>query len=446
MGETIHVLNGRIVNEGSVLEGHLTLRDGRIRSISSKLPRNKADKEIDANGAWVIPGLIDDQVHFREPGFPKKGTIRTESMAAVAGGVTSYMEMPNTYPPTVDKSRLTEKYSIAEQDSFANYAFYLGANHDNLEEIRTVDVRQIPGIKVFMGSSTGNMRVSEPEVLEMIFRDAPILVATHCEDDDMIAANLERFKAVWGEDIPARYHPDIRSREACYQSTSLAIEIAKRYGTQLHVLHITTAEELGLFEALPLKEKSITAEACVHHLHFNDTAYATLAHRLKCNPAVKTEKDRLALIKAVNEGRIDIIATDHAPHELEHKSNTYPHAPSGLPLVQHSLNLLLEHVRTGELTIEKVVEKTSHAVADRFDILDRGYIREGYWADLVICRLGDEPWPVAESEIYSRCGWSPFDKDSFYGKVEHTIVSGHHVVADGCITGDPSGRSLVFDR
>ena len=446
MAETIHVLNGRIVNEGDIREGHLVVRDGRIRKISSSLPRGKANKVIDAGGSWIIPGLIDDQVHFREPGFPKKGTIRTESMAAVAGGVTSYMEMPNTYPPTTDKQRLEEKYGIAEKDSFANYAFYLGANHTNMDEIRSVDQKRVPGIKVFMGSSTGNMRVSEPEVLEMIFKDSPILVATHCEDDDMIAANLERFKAVWGEDIPARYHPDIRSREACFQSTSLAVEIARRHKTQLHILHITTAEELELFEPGPLKGKFITAEACVHHLHFNNTSYATLGHRLKCNPAVKEEKDRLALIKAIQEGRIDIIATDHAPHELEYKSNPYPNAPSGLPLVQHSLNVLLEHVRNGELSIEQVVERTSHNVADRFNISERGYIREGYWADLVVCSLQEEPWPVAESEVYSRCGWSPFEKDSFYGNVEHTFVSGRHIIEDGKITGEPAGLPLLFDR
>jgi dihydroorotase len=446
MEKTIHVLNGHIVNEGVIREGHLVIRAGRIQSISSNLPTGKADKVIDVCGAWILPGLIDDQVHFREPGFPKKGTIRTESMAAVAGGVTSYMEMPNTYPPTTDKLRLEEKHAIAQVDSFANYSFYLGATQTNLDEIRKVDRRRVPGIKIFMGSSTGNMKVSEPEILEKIFQEATLPVVTHCEDDDMIAGNFERYKAVWGEDIPARYHPDIRSREACFKSTSLAIELAKRNQAQLHVLHITTAEELQLFDTGPLEGKSITAEACVHHLHYNDSYYAKLGHRIKCNPSIKKETDRLALIKAINEGQIDVIATDHAPHELEHKLNPYPHAPSGLPLVQHTLSLLLEHVRTGELSIEKVVEKTSHAVAKRFNITERGYIREGYWADLVVCRILDNPWLVAESEIYSRCGWSTFEKESFYGKVEHTFVSGNHIFADGRIVNNPVGLPLVFNR
>lgn len=446
MLKTIHVLNGLIVNEGVVRQGHLVIQNGRLETISSSLPKGKADEVIDVAGAWVIPGLIDDQVHFREPGFPKKGMIRTESMAAVVGGVTSYMEMPNTYPTTTSAQKVEEKHEIAQKNSYANYSFYLGASNTNLDEVKRVDIKRVPGIKVFMGSSTGNMRVSEPKILEEIFKHARIPVLTHCEDDDMIAANLERYKAVWGEEIPPRYHPDIRSREACLQSSSLAVEIAKRHQARLHVLHITTAEELKLFAPGPIDGKLITAEACVHHLHFNDSYYAELGHRLKCNPAVKTESDRMALIQAVNDGRIDIIATDHAPHEVEHKNNVYTEAPSGLPLVQHSLNVLLEHVKSGELTIETVVERTSHAVAKRFDINERGFIREGYWADIVVCRLQEKPWKVSDSSIFSQCAWSPFEKAAFYGKVEHTFVSGKHVLSDGQIISDPTGLPLTFNR
>ncbi len=446
MADTFHILNGRIVNEGNTMEGHIVVKKGRITQISTSIPTGKADQVIDADGAYVLPGLIDDQVHFREPGFPKKGTIRSESMAAVAGGVTSYMEMPNTYPPTTEQARLDEKHAIAQKDSFANYTFYLGASNTNLEEVKAVNGKTTPGIKVFMGSSTGNMRVSEPEVLEKLFAVSSLPVVTHCEDDDMIAQNLERYKPVWGDDIPARYHPEIRSREACLASTSLAIELAKKHDAQLHVLHITTAEELECFEKGNIEGKKITAEACVHHMHFNDSNYAELGHRLKCNPAVKTEADRKAIIAAVNDGRIDIIATDHAPHELDYKSYPYNKAPSGLPLVQHSLQLLLEHVKMGELTIETVVEKACHASAKRFDIVERGFLREGYWADIVIARIDEELTSDPTTPLYSQCGWSPFENQSFHGKIIHTLVSGHHVMANGQILGDPIGKALSFRR
>jgi len=446
MAQTIHILNGRIVNEGTILEGHIVVSQGRIERITTVLPSGKADKILDAAGAYVMPGIIDDQVHFREPGFPKKGTIRTESMAAVVGGVTSYMEMPNTYPPTTEKATLAQKHEIAGRDSFANYTFYLGASNTNLEEVKAVDVHTTPGIKVFMGSSTGNMRVSEPEVLEKLFQCSRLPVVTHCEDDEMIAANLERYKAVWGEDIPARYHPEIRSREACLASTSLAIRLAKKHDAHLHVLHITTAEELALFEPGDLGGKKITAEACIHHMHFNDGDYAELGHRLKCNPAVKTESDRRAIIQAICDGRIDIIGTDHAPHEQEYKQYPYSKAPSGLPLVQHTLPVLLEHVKRGELTIENVVQKTSHAVAKRFQIAQRGFLREGYWADIVVAKMEELPRPETNTYIYSRCGWSPFSNQSFHGRVFHTIVSGHHVVAEGQIAGGPVGQALSFLR
>ena len=446
MADTIHILNGNLVNEGQTRNAHLVIKKGRIESISDTIPTGKADQTIDANGAYVLPGLIDDQVHFREPGFPKKGTIRTESMAAVSGGVTSYMEMPNTYPPTTDQEQLQFKHEVAQRDSFANYAFYLGASNTNLEEVKKVDGKTTPGIKVFMGSSTGNMRVSEPEVLEKLFQVSPLPVVTHCEDDDMIAENLERYKPVWGEDIPARYHPEIRSREACLKSTQLAIELASKHNAHLHVLHITTAEELELFQKGDLASKKITAEACVHHLHFNDGDYAELGHKLKCNPAVKTEADRQALIRAVNDGRIDIIATDHAPHELEYKSYPYTKAPSGLPLVQNTLQVLLEHVKRGEFSIETVVEKTSHAVARRFDIIDRGYLREGYWGDVVIVEMLENAADNPPGKIYSRCNWSPFANQTFHARVLHTLVSGKPVYQAGNILGDPSGLALSFNR
>lgn len=446
MTETIHLLNGRVVNEGIQQEAHLILRDGRIERICSAVPSSRADRVIDVAGAWILPGLIDDQVHFREPGFPKKGTIRTESKAAVAGGVTSYMEMPNTYPPTTDAERLDEKHAVASRDSYANYSFYLGGSNTNLDAVQAVDGKRVPGIKVFMGSSTGNMRVSEPEVLERIFQCAPIPVVTHCEDDDVIAANLERYKAVWGEEIPARYHPEIRSREACLASSQLAIELARRHNADLHILHLTTAEELAMFQPGPIDGKKITAEACVHHLHFNDSHYATLGHRLKCNPAVKTEQDRLAIVEALKDGRIDILATDHAPHELEYKANTYTQAPSGLPLVQHVLQVLWEHVRREELTVERLVEATSHAVAKRFSIKDRGFLREGYWADIVVVREREYPVKSANQLLYSQCGWSPFEAESFYANVEYTFVSGHLVAENGRVLGDPRGLALDYLR
>ncbi len=446
MEKIIHLLNGTVVNEGKSEPKHLVLKGGRIESVNDTVPTGKADEVIDCSGSWVIPGLIDDQVHFREPGFPKKGTIKTESLAAAVGGVTSYMEMPNTHPTTTDFEAWENKYAIAAKDSYVNYAFYMGASNSNIDVMKAVDPKRTPGIKAFMGSSTGNMRVSDPEILELVFKNAPILITTHCEDDDMIAANLDRYKAVWGEEIPPRYHPEIRSREACLASSSLAVELAKRHGTQLHILHITTAEELKLFDPGPLEGKSVTSEACVHHLHFDDSSYERLGHQLKCNPAVKSSSDREAIVAAVNEGRIDVIATDHAPHEFEYKSLPYERAPSGLPLVQHSLQVLLEHVHSGEFTIEKIVEKTSHAVAKRFDVHERGFIREGYWADLVVCKMADEPIPVAGQPIHSRCGWTPFEQDSFHSVVEKTFVSGNLVVSDGELQTNPRGAALSFNR
>ncbi len=444
--DDIHIVNALIVNEGSQMQGHLAIKAGRIRSISSDLPNAESKQIIDARGAWVIPGLIDDQVHFREPGFPKKGTIYQESRAAVAGGITSYMEMPNTKPPTLDAEQLEYKHQIAARDSAANYSFYLGASNDNIEHIKRVDGKRVPGVKVFMGSSTGNMRVSEPEVLEQIFKHSPLLVATHCEDDDMIHQNLQLHLAEYGEDIPPAYHPVIRSREACLKSSSLAVELAKRHDADLHILHITTADELELFQPGDIDGKKITSEACVHHLFFDESSYGQLGHQIKCNPAIKADLDRKAIVEAVNEDRIDIIATDHAPHEFLSKQLPYTQAPAGLPLAQHSLPILLELVHRGEMALETVVEKTSHAVARRFDVIDRGYLREDYWADIVICKIDDETSEESANLLYSRCGWSPFEEIAFSGKIEDTLISGSHAYHNGKVIDGVRGRALDFNR
>lgn len=444
MENSISILNARIVNEGTIVTGDVIVENGRIASVGSSTPSQRKGKVIDACGAWLIPGLIDDQVHFREPGFPEKACIRNESMAAVAGGVTSYMEMPNTRPPTIDQARWQEKMDIGAKDSYAHYGFYLGATNDNLEEIRKADPKRIPGIKVFMGSSTGNMRVSDPDILEAVFKASPTLVATHCEDDDIIARNMAVFEQRYGADIPAECHPDIRTREACLASSSLAVELARRHNTRLHVLHITTRDELRLFDSGPVEAKSITCEACVHHLFFNDKDYATLGHRLKCNPSVKRESDRQALLQALRDDRIDVIATDHAPHTVSEKNQPYKSAPSGLPLVQHSLPVLLDLVAQGALDIQTVVSKTSHAAAKRFGIPQRGYIREGYWADLVLCAIESPKQEDSKPIILSKCGWSPFEHYPLRGKVLGTIIDGQLVWDGQRICGKPDVQPLNF--
>lgn len=446
MENSISILNARIVNEGTIVTGDVIVENGRIASVGSSTPSQRKGKVIDACGAWLIPGLIDDQVHFREPGFPEKACIRNESMAAVAGGVTSYMEMPNTRPPTIDQARWQEKMDIAARDSHAHFGFYLGATNDNLEEIRRSDPKRIPGIKVFMGSSTGNMRVSDPDILEAVFKASPTLVATHCEDDDIIARNMVEFEQRYGADIPPGCHPEIRSREACLASSKLAVELARRHNTRLHVLHITTREELELFGTGPLDSKSITCEACVHHLLFNDDAYGTLGHRLKCNPAVKKETDRQALLQAIRENRIDVIATDHAPHTVLEKNQPYKSAPSGLPLVQHSLPILLDLVAQGSLDIQTVVSKSSHSVAELFGIPHRGFIREGYWADLVLCQIHPKGEGYSDPVLLSRCGWSPFEHRPLRGKVMSTFVDGQLVWDGHRICGKPDVQPLQFAR
>ena len=437
MGSRTVIKNARIVNAGAIIEGDLAIRDGRIERIGGAMA---GDVEIDAAGAWLIPGMIDDQVHFREPGFEHKGTIATESVAALAGGVTSYMEMPNCVPQTIDARALDDKHRRAAAKSAANYAFYFGATNDNLEAIKAVDPLKACGVKVFMGASTGNMLVDDEKTLEGIFASSPLVIATHCEDTPTILANEARARAMYGDAIPMEMHPRIRSEEACYKSSSLAVQLATRHGSRLHVLHLTTARELELFEAGPVEGKRITAEACVHHLFFDETDYATRGADIKCNPAIKTPNDRRALRAAVADDRIDIVATDHAPHTREEKRERYIDAPSGMPLVQHALLTLLEH-----MPVETVVQKTAHAPALRFGVKERGFLREGYWADLVL--IDPRRTTVVDDErLLYKCGWSPFSGMTFASRVTHTFLNGHLVFANGELQSPSRAMALEFDR
>jgi dihydroorotase len=437
------VRNARIVNEGRIIEGDLAIEAGRIAAIGRV--SGAARVEVDAAGAYLLPGMIDDQVHFREPGLEHKGTIATESRAAIAGGITSYLEMPNSQPQTVNAPTLADKHARAARSSAANWGFYLGATNDNLEEIKRVDRQLACGVKVFMGASTGNMLVDREETLEGIFAACPLVIATHCEHTPTIQENERRAVARYGEDIPIEEHPNIRSAEACYRSSKLAVELALRHSARLHVLHLTTAREMELFAPGPIAGKRITGEVCVHHLMFNDTWYRTKGTAIKCNPAIKTTADQQALLAAVADDRIDVIATDHAPHTREEKAREYRHAPSGLPLVQHALSALVDMTAAGLLMIEKVVEKTAHAPAIRFDIAERGFIREGYWADLAIV----DPHAyetVADVPVLSKCGWSPFADFTFRGKVRATFVNGEIVYRDGEFTGARAAKALSYAR
>lgn len=434
-----------IVNEGQKIVADVLIKDGLIAKIGQNLSAPEA-QEINAEGQYLLPGMIDDQVHFREPGLTHKADIFTESMAAVAGGITSFMEMPNTVPNTLTQDLLADKYEIAAQTSLANYSFYMGASNDNIEEVLKTDPKNVCGIKVFMGSSTGNMLVDNEKTLENIFSKAPILVATHCEDEATIRHNLAEFKAKYGEELTIEMHPLIRSAEACYKSSSLAVELAKTYQTRLHILHISTAKEITLFDNItPLKDKKITAEACVHHLWFNDKDYASKGNFIKWNPAVKTEDDQNGVIKGVLENYIDVIATDHAPHTLAEKQQPYSQAPSGGPLVQHALPALLEMHLQGKISLERIVEKTAHNLAICFDIEKRGFIREGYWADLVLVNLND-PWKVTKLNNFYKCGWSPFDGYTFQASITHTFVSGNLAYQNGKFTTDQIGKRLTFAR
>lgn len=442
---TILIKNAQVVNEGTTKALDVLIKNGRIEKIADQIDA-AANTEINAEGLHLLPGLIDDQVHFREPGLTHKATIATESRAAVAGGTTSFMEMPNTVPNTLTQKLLQDKYDIAQDASLANYSFFMGAANDNIDEVLKTNPRDVCGIKIFMGSSTGNMLVDNEQALENIFSNAPTLIATHCEDEATIQANLAAYNEQYGDNISIDMHPLIRSAEACYLSSSKAVELAKKNDTRLHILHISTGRETRLFSnEVPLEEKRITSEACVHHLWFSDQDYATKGNFIKWNPAVKTAEDREAIWQAVLDGHIDVIATDHAPHTREEKSQAYLQAPSGGPLVQHALQALLDKVKEGQLTIEQLVQKTAHNTARAFQIEQRGFIREGYWADIVLVNL-NKPYTVSPENILSKCGWSPFEGHTFSSTVEYTMVSGELVFADGKIIEAGSGHRLLFDR
>lgn len=440
------ILNANIVNEGKVFEADVLIKGRFIDAISSDLSSRQADVVIDAKGKYLLPGAIDDQVHFREPGLTHKATIYSESRAAVAGGVTSFMEMPNTIPPTFTLPLLEDKYRIASKDSLANYSFFMGASNDNLEEVMKVDVKEVCGLKIFMGSSTGNLLVEDEKTLEAFFSRFPALIATHCEDEATIRENAAAFREKYGEDVPVKFHPLIRSSEACFKSSSYAVDLARKHGTKLHILHISTARETELFDsATPLAQKKITAEACVHHLSFNDSDYERLGALIKWNPAVKTSADQEAVLRAVLDDRIDVIATDHAPHTLAEKDNTYFKSPSGGPLVQHSVAAMLEFFHAGRMSLEKIVEKMSHNPAVLFQIVKRGFIREGYYADLVLVDM-NRAWTVDSENILSKCGWSPFQGKTFQSQVTHTFVSGHLAFSLGKFDESMRGQRLTFDR
>jgi dihydroorotase len=439
------ITNAEIVNEGRRESGDVSIRDGRIHRIGPSLTARANDRVLDANGRWLLPGMIDDQVHFREPGLTHKADIESESRACLAGGITSYMEMPNTKPPATNRVTLEAKYARAAEVSRVNYSFYLGATNDNLDEIRRLDPLAAPGIKVFMGASTGNMLVDDPAILDAIFREAPVPIITHCEDTPTILANEEKARAIWGDDIPPEKHPLIRSREACLKSTTLAISLARKHNTRLHVLHISTADECVLFEPGPVAGKRITAETCVHFLHFSDADYATLGNRIKCNPAIKTAADRDAITRALADGRIDVLATDHAPHLASEKAEPYFRAPSGLPLVQYALQCAIERVLDGKLTLERVVEAVSHAPATLFNVRERGYLREGYRADLVLVDP-QKPHSVTAEDVLSKCGWSPFEGFTFRSSIAATFVNGELAWHEGDLDDSVRGQRLEFAR
>ena len=441
------IKNARIVNEGTIFEGDLYIEDKIIKEIAESIsPKSPDVRIIDAEGSFLIPGAIDDQVHFREPGLIHKGNIETESRAAVAGGVTSYIEQPNTVPNAVTQELLEQKYQRAAEVSYANYSFMMGGTNDNLDELLKTNPRNVAGIKLFLGSSTGNMLVDDEQVLEKIFSSTSMLIAAHCEDEGTIRQNLEKFKAEYGDDIPVKYHPEIRSTEACYISSSRAIELAKKTGARLHVFHLSTAKETELFtNKIPLEDKKITAEVCVHHLWFTDADYATKGSLIKWNPAVKSEADRDALWKALLDDRIDVIATDHAPHTLEEKKKPYTSSPSGGPLVQHSVVAMFEAYHQKKISVEKIVEKMCHNPAKLFRIEKRGFIREGYYADLVIINPG-LPWNVKKENILYKCGWSPFEGINFKSRITHTFVNGQLVYNNFKVKDVRCGERLLFNR
>lgn len=446
----ILISGGTIVTGGDSFTGYIVVRGERIVTIArGDVPREVAGEfrgeRIDASGKIVMPGVIDDQVHFREPGFPDKADIHSESIAAVAGGVTSFMEMPNTKPPTVTLELLEQKFERAAAVSVANYSFYFGAANDNVALLARLNPRTTCGVKLFMGSSTGNMLVDDQKTLSAIFAESPILIATHCEQESIVAHNMKIYKERYGDNITADMHPLIRSAQACYMSSARAVELADKYGSNLHVLHLSTAAELSLFDAKPLRDKKITNEVCVHHLWFSDADYARCGNRIKWNPAIKSAADRDALRDGLLNGKVDVVATDHAPHTIAEKAQPYWNCPSGGPLLQHSLVMMLELVREGVLTIKKVVEKMCHAPAERFSVVERGFLREGAYADIAIVDL-DSPWMVTPENVLYKCGWSPMEGIEFHSKVEYTIINGEIANRKGVINSELRGKALEFER
>ena len=439
------IRNALLINEGKIFLADVFIQNGLIAQIGLSLDV-QADKSVDAEGKYLIPGVIDDQVHFREPGLTHKGELYTESKAAVAGGITSFMEMPNTKPQTLTQELLEQKYQRAKEVSLANYSFFMGASNDNLQEVLKTDPKNVGAIKIFMGSSTGNMLVDDKSVLENIFEKSKMLIAVHCEDEATIQQNTAHYKSIYGEDVPIEMHAKIRSDEACYKSSSMAIELAKKHNTRLHVFHLSTAKEMELFRNdIPLDEKRITAEVCIHHLWFDDSQYSDKGTHIKWNPAVKSKADKEAVFEALLDDRIDIIATDHAPHTLEEKNNTYFNAPSGGPLVQHALVAMLELYHQGKIRLEKIVEKMCHAPAICFQVENRGFIKEGYAADLVLVDI-DNPWQVNKDNILYKCAWSPFEGNTFKSKVTHTWVNGHLAYQNGTFDESQKGHRLTFNR
>ena len=440
------IKNATIVNEDQYFKSDLLIENDIISKIGTSISEVGVDKVIDAAGKHLLPGIIDDQVHFREPGLTIKGDIESESRAAIAGGITSFIEQPNTVPNAVTQEILEEKYKIAAEKSFANYSFTMGGTNDNLEEVLKTNPRNVAGIKLFLGSSTGNMLVDNPETLEKIFSECKMLICVHCEDERTIRRNTEIYREKYGDDIPMKYHHLIRSEEACYLSSSKAVELAQKTGARLHIFHVSTEKELELFRNdIPLSEKKITAEVCIHHLTFTNEDYEKKGTLIKWNPAIKTEKDKEALWKAVLDGRIDVIATDHAPHTLEEKQNVYTKAPSGAPMVQHALVVMLENHRKRHITLEKIVNTMCHNPAILFEIEKRGFIREGYKADLVLVDLNTE-WTVSKENILYKCGWSPLEGTTFHSKVTHTFVNGFLAYENGNISAEKHGERLLFDR
>jgi len=439
------IKNASIVNEGKIFISDLLIEDKRIKQISEKIDIH-SDIEIDATGKYLFPGIIDDQVHFREPGLTHKANIYTESKAAVAGGITSYMEMPNTNPQTLTQELLEQKFKIAEEDSLANFTFFMGVSNNNLEEVLKTDPKTVGAIKIFMGSSTGNMLVDDRKVLEEIFSKTPMLIAVHCEDENIIQENIAKAKEIFGEEVPISEHPNIRSEEACFKSSSFAVELAKKHNSRLHVFHLSTEKEIELFDnTIPLSEKRITAEVCIHHLWFDESDYEEKGTLIKWNPAVKKKSDQKALLQALLDDKLDVIASDHAPHTLEEKKNTYFKSPSGGPLVQHALPAMLEFYKNDKISLEKVVEKMCHNPAICFQIEDRGFVKEGFFADLVLVDL-ESSWEVTKENILYKCGWSPFEGETFHSKITHTFVNGHLAYENGSFNESKKGKRLKFNR